>query len=140
LEPLLTDERLMRMDPLETVHEFLARIGARDLDRACELLAEEVEYDNVPMGKVFGPVAVKAFLEPIVAPGRVEDLDWVVHREAASGNIVMNERTDRFKLNGRWVDLPACGVFELDGRGKIALWRDYFDQAAVTEAFKDFAE
>jgi limonene-1,2-epoxide hydrolase len=45
----------------------------------------------------------------------------------------MNERVDRFhmKADGRWVEAPVMGVFELEG-GKIKAWRDYFDLAGFT--------
>jgi limonene-1,2-epoxide hydrolase len=36
-------------------------------------------------------------------------------------------------VNGKPVDLPAAGVFEMEG-GKIKVWRDYFDLATYTEA------
>ena len=121
------------MSPEETVNEFLARICRFDLDGACELVTDDVEYDNVPMGKQFGPQGIKDLLGPMV--GDMEAVDWVVHRQAATGNVVINERTDRFKVEGRWIELPVCGVFELDGKGRIALWRDYFDLATFTSAF-----
>jgi limonene-1,2-epoxide hydrolase len=50
-----------------------------------------------------------------------------VHHQAESPRgAVLNERTDRFKLDERWIELPVMGVFELRG-GKISAWRDYFD-------------
>ena len=54
----------------------------------------------------------------------------MVHRQTATGDVVMNERTDRFLVKGEWYDLPVAGVFELRD-GKIALWRDYFDMAMI---------
>jgi limonene-1,2-epoxide hydrolase len=38
----------------------------------------------------------------------------------------MNERTDRFLVDGRWVEIPIAAVFVVRD-GKVALWRDYFD-------------
>ena len=51
-------------------------------------------------------------------------------RELADDNLVMNERTDRFLVNGNWIELPVAGVFELRD-GRIALWRDYFDLETI---------
>ena len=113
------------MTPEETVNEFIARVLAKDLDGACELVAANLEYDNVPMGKNIGPDALKAFLNPMV--DSLDDVEFVIHRQTASGNIVMNERTDRFLANGTWLDLPVAGVFEVNDEGRIVLWRDYFD-------------
>ena len=42
------------------------------------------------------------------------------------GDLVLNERTDRFGKGDQWADLPVAGVFEVHD-GKITLWRDYFD-------------
>jgi limonene-1,2-epoxide hydrolase len=113
-------------DPVEAiVDEFIRRIVAKDLDGACELVAADVEYDNVPMGKNIGPDGIKAVLGALV--NEVETVEFVIHRQVARDNVVMNERNDRFFVNGSWMELPVMGVFEVDDDGKIALWRDYFD-------------
>jgi limonene-1,2-epoxide hydrolase len=124
------------MTPEETVDEFIARVVGLDLDAACELLTDDVEYDNVPMGKNIGPDALKAFLGGMGTG--VDEVQFVVHRQAASGDVVINERTDRFRVGERWFDLPVAGVFELRD-GKIALWRDYFDMAPVNEMLASFS-
>jgi limonene-1,2-epoxide hydrolase len=38
----------------------------------------------------------------------------------------MNERLDRFLVDGRWIEVPVAGLFRLRN-GRISLWRDYFD-------------
>ena len=119
------------MTPLETVNEFMTRFCAKDIDGACELVADDVEYDNVPIGKNHGPDGIKAF-----AGGMVEAFDsveFIVHREASTGNVVFNERTDRFVRGDRAWDIPVVGVFELGDDGAITLWRDYFDMAPANE-------
>jgi limonene-1,2-epoxide hydrolase len=124
------------MEPIETVRTFIARICAKDLDGACELVTDDVEYDNVPMGKQHGPAGIKELLGPLVAAGgSIEETDWVIHREAATGNVVMNERTDRFRVGDTWAELPVAGVFELAPDGRIALWRDYFDLPSFQTQF-----
>jgi len=119
------------MTPEETVDQFIARIVAKDLDGACELVSDDLEYDNVPMGKNLGPDGLKAFLAPLV--DGVDEVEFVVHRQTATGNVVMNERTDRFKVGEAWMDLPVTGVFEVNDDGRIVLWRDYFDLATMTD-------
>src|SRR5689334_5201970 len=123
--PMAVCEALGMMTPEETVNEFIRRVVSMDLDGACELVSSDVEYDNVPMGKNFGPEGIKAFLQPMV--DGLDEVQFVVHRQAGTGNTVINERTDRFRVGDNWLDLPVCGVFELNGSGKICLWRDYFD-------------
>jgi limonene-1,2-epoxide hydrolase len=118
------------MSAEDVVNEFIARIVALDLDGACELVADDLEYDNVPMGKNHGPEGLKTFLGAL-ATG-VSEVQFVVHRQAASGNLVLNERTDRFLVGERWIDLPVAGVFELRD-DRIILWRDYFDMGPVQE-------
>ena len=113
------------MTPEEIVDEFIRRVVAKDLDGACELVAAEVEYDNVPMGKNIGPDGIKAFLQPLV--DGLDEVEFVVHRQAATGNVVINERTDRFRVGEQWMDLPVAGIFEVSEEGLITLWRDYFD-------------
>lgn len=112
--------------PLETVNAFITALTDKRFDDALAMVADDVEYDNVPMGKNIGPDAMREVLVPMMSG--CEEVDWPVHREAATGNIVMNERTDRFKLPFGWVEVQVCGVFEVNEDGKITLWRDYFDE------------
>jgi limonene-1,2-epoxide hydrolase len=116
------------VSPLEVVHAFMAAAEKRDYDAAMELLADDVEYQNMPLPPVHGKAAVRQTLEALLA--LCTDSEWVVHRELAAGDLVMNERTDRFEMGGKWVDLPVAGVFELRD-GRIALWRDYFDLPTI---------
>jgi limonene-1,2-epoxide hydrolase len=99
------------------------------------MLTEDVEYQNMPIAAVTGREAVKEQLEALLAMGG--DSEWKVLRELADGDVVMNERVDRFELNGTWAELPVMGVFVLRD-GLIAEWRDYFDlqtiMTAITEA------
>lgn len=119
------------MDPAAVVSEFIRRLVANDLDGACELVTDDVEYDNVPMGKNYGPEGIKTVFAMMT--GMVDEVDFVTLRQLTSGNTVMNERVDRFRAGDRWMDLPVVGVFELDDAGKIALWRDYFDMATLSD-------
>ncbi len=121
------------MTPLETVRAFLAAAAARDYDTALPLLAEDVEYQNMPLPPVHGRDAVRETLEALMA--MCTAAEWITHRELADGELVMNERTDRFELHGRWVDLPVAGVFEVRG-GRITLWRDYFDLPTIMSAME----
>lgn len=125
------------MDPESTVTEFIRRVVALELASAGELVADDIEYDNVPVGKNFGREAMIAFLSGMVTD--FDEVEFVVHRQSADGNTVMNERSDRFRIGDTWIDLPVAGVFEIGDDGLISLWRDYFDlktftdqQAAVT--------
>lgn len=111
------------------VDSFIAAVCRKDLDGALALLADDVEYDNVPMRKVFGRSGVSDTLGPFVAG--CSAIDWVVHHQVAEGDVVMNERLDRFEMGGRWVEVAVAGLFVLRD-GLIVLWRDYFDLASFT--------
>ena len=115
-------------DALETVHAFLKAAATRDYDAALPMLTEDIEYQNMMLPPILGREAVRETLEMLL--GMCTDSEWVVHRELTDGELVMNERTDRFLLHGEWCDLPVMGVFELRD-GRIAKWRDYFDLPTV---------
>lgn len=119
------------MTSAETVHAFLRAAAKRDYATALPLLSDDVEYQNMMLPAVRGPAAVQETLEAMLA--LCTGSEWLVHRELSQEGLVMNERTDRFELNGSWVDLPVMGVFEVQD-GRIRLWRDYFDLATVTSA------
>jgi limonene-1,2-epoxide hydrolase len=125
------------MTPDETVTEFVRRLVAKDLDGACQLVTADVEYDNVPMGKNYGPEGIKSVLEAMVAG--VGEVEFVVHRQLAVDNVVMNERNDRFEVNGGWIDLPVAGIFEVNDDGLITLWRDYFDLPTLMNQMQELA-
>jgi limonene-1,2-epoxide hydrolase len=96
-----------------------------DFAGAGELVADDVEYDNVPIGKNLGRDALLKFLGAMM--GGVDEIVFETHRQVTAGNVVMNERTDTFRIGTQWIALPVVGVFELGEDGRIALWRDYFD-------------
>ena len=118
------------MTPLEIVEEFISALERKDIDSAISLLADDCEYDNVPMGKIFGSENVREFLGPMIE--NCSSVDWPVHRSSSSGNLVFNERLDRFEMGGNWIEIPVCGVWEVIDE-KITLWRDYFDLATYRD-------
>ncbi|HTN99953.1 MAG TPA: limonene-1,2-epoxide hydrolase family protein [Microthrixaceae bacterium] len=119
------------MTPEETVNEFIARVVSADFEGAAELVSDDLVYDNVPIGVAHGPQELKDFLVAMMAG--MDEVEFIVHRQCANGNIVMNERTDRFLVREEWIGLPVSGVFEVNDDGKIGLWRDYFDAATFFE-------
>jgi limonene-1,2-epoxide hydrolase len=122
------------MTPLETVNAFMTAAAKRDYDTALPLLTEDVEYQNMPIAPVKGRDAVKEQLEALLAMGT--DSEWKVLNEVTSGNMVMNERVDRFQLGGKWAELPVMGVFILRD-DLIAEWRDYFDLQTIMGQISD---
>ena len=106
---------------------FLASVVARDLDTAVTFLSEDVVYDNIPIGPVVGHDGVRGVLSGGITEA-ADQIEWVVRHQVAQGNVVMNERIDRFHINGNWLEIPVTGVFVLRDN-LISEWRDYFDLA-----------
>lgn len=125
------------MTPDETVTALVTACEARDLDAVCALVTDDIEYDNVPIGKNIGPDAMRAFLG--VMAGNVDEVQFVIHRQTVTGNVVMNERTDRFRVGDAWMDLKVAGIFEVNDAGQVTLWRDYFDMGEFNEQMQKLA-
>jgi limonene-1,2-epoxide hydrolase len=122
---------------LELVNTFMSAAASGDYDAALSLLAEDIEYQNMPLPAVTGRDAVRATLDALL--GMASESEWVVHREVSEGDVVMNERTDRFHVGDRWLELPVAGVFVVRD-GQIALWRDYFDLETIMKQMAPPAE
>jgi limonene-1,2-epoxide hydrolase len=112
-------------NPSDVVAAFIAAVEAMDVDAAVELLTEDVSYENVPVSPIVGKEAVRATLIGFLGPARA--VEWPVLREVVAGNVVVNERLDRFQIDDGWLELPVAGFFEVTDQGLISLWRDYFD-------------
>ncbi len=115
----------------ETVNAFLRAAAARDYDTALALVTDDVEYQNMMLPAVYGKAAVQETCDMLLSLCTASE--WLVHREVAAGDVVMNERTDRFEMNGVWTDLPVAGVFVLTD-GLISSWHDYFDLPTIMNA------
>ncbi|MDH4145133.1 MAG: nuclear transport factor 2 family protein [Acidimicrobiia bacterium] len=123
----------MATDAEQVVNSFIEAIGRKDQDAAMALVAEDCYYDNVPIGDMRGHEKMLEFLGPMFRSSG--PLQFEIVRQTASGNMVMNERIDRFVMKGREIGLPVAGVFEVND-GKITFWRDYFDNGMFMKALK----
>jgi limonene-1,2-epoxide hydrolase len=118
----------------DVVNEFIKAVTSGDRDRAGELLAEDLVYENIGFGPALAPAlptvnggaAALDFLAPM------QDAEWTVHRQQSFGNVVVNERTDRFTFGEAKIALPVAGIFEVVD-GKITFWRDYFETSVMNE-------
>lgn len=117
------------MTNLERFQAFVAAWERRDTDAVMAAMAQGVVYENVGLSLTRGREETRAFLAPFIA-GAAE-VEWIVHHaaEAADGS-VLTERTDRFLMGGKWLEIAVMGVFIFDADGLILAWRDYFDVAA----------
>lgn len=106
------------------VRDFCAAFARRDVDELLGYFTDDAVYHNIPFGPAQGTEAIRATLETFV-PGSPE-IEFEMRNIASSGGVVHTERIDRMTFDGRPVELPVAGVFELEG-GRITAWRDYFD-------------
>lgn len=116
------------MIPEQIVSAFIEAIERKDIEAAAAYLADSVSYENMPIKPVTGRDAVVKAINGFVGPA--SEVEWKVLRSVASGQVVVNERVDRFRIGDGWLELPCAGFFEIDDAGHITLWRDYFDLAS----------
>ncbi len=121
------------MNAEQVVNAFMAAFDRKDLNGALALVTDDCYYDNVPLGDMRGREKMREFLAPMM--GGNDPVKFEVLRQVASDKLVMNERIDRFVMNGKPVALPVSGVFEVVD-GKISFWRDYFDKGMFMKALK----
>ena len=114
----------------EIVEAFIDAFNRNDLERIMTFFTPDAVYHNMPMSPVKGTEAIRNVLKGFL--GMATEVKWTTHQIARAGNVVLTERTDAFRIGGRWVELPVMGVFEIDG-GKIRAWRDYFDLSTWTK-------
>lgn len=110
-------------NPIATVETFLNALQQRDYDTAEHALAQNLVYQNVGLPTIYGRHrAMKLFRS---MEGRA-GFEVKIHRSAADGAAVLNERTDALTFGPLRLQFWVCGVFEVHD-GRITLWRDYFD-------------
>lgn len=116
----------MQPDPENetTVLAFCAAFARRDVDEVLGFFADGAVYHNIPFAPARGAEEIRAVLDAFV-PGS-PSIEFDVRHVASAGPVVFTERVDRMTFDGRDVELPVAGVFEL-ADGKITAWRDYFD-------------
>jgi limonene-1,2-epoxide hydrolase len=114
-----------QQDDLAVVADFIDAFNAIDVDRVMAHFHADAVYHNMPMAPVSGTEAIRGVIEGFT--GLATEIDWQVrHAASPAPGVVLNERVDRFLIQGQWLELPVMGTFEL-ADGKITAWRDYFD-------------
>jgi limonene-1,2-epoxide hydrolase len=114
---------------IDLIRRFCAEWAAPDVAKIVSYFTDDAVYHNMPIQPVQGKDAIKGMIEQFMTP--FERCDWQVTHIAASGDVVLTERIDRF-IGEKDVALPVMGAFEIKD-GKIAAWRDYFDLGAWTK-------
>lgn len=113
------------MTPNEkTIRDFIAAWSRLNVEELVGYFTDDGVYHNMPMQPVKGREALKQFIGGFLSGW--SKTEWEILTLVAASDTVIAERVDRTVANGKKIDLPCCGVFEMRG-GKIAVWRDYFD-------------
>ena len=116
----------------DLIDRFVAAWKRLNVNEIMGFFSEDAIYTNIPIDPPNeGKEAIRKTIEGFV--GMATAIEFVVHHTAENpaAGLVMNERTDRFRVGDRWVEARVMGVFEIRD-GKISAWRDYFDLAEFT--------
>ncbi len=112
------------MDAQAKVSALMQAFDNKNIDAVAACFAPNAIYHNIPMEAVQGVEAIRGSLAPFM--GMASEIRFEVLHSSANGNVVMNERVDRFKIGEKWLAIKVMGVFEV-GENGITAWRDYFD-------------
>ena len=119
-------------DNVQTIKDFIAAWSNLDSDELVGYFSEDGIYYNMPTQPVQGKEQLKQFIGSFIS--NWTKTNWDTLNIIGEGDVVIAERLDRTEVGDIKVDLPCCGVFEME-EGKIKVWRDYFDMGTYTKAF-----
>ena len=118
------------MNAIEIVDAFLHAYWHQQHERTLALATEDFLWLNMPYPKLRiegrGALREVLYAPNMGYPEPVEEGHHVVGLVMSRGDEVMQERVDRFKVRGTWMDIPCNGIWRVRD-GRIALWKDYFD-------------
>ncbi len=115
----------------QIIRDFIAAWSRLDADELVGYFTEDGIYHNIPIDPVQGTDALRGFIKAFLA--NWSKTDWEIVTLIVQGDTVVAERMDRTVADGKPVNLPCVGVFEMRD-GKIAVWRDYFDMGTYANA------
>lgn len=116
----------------ELIDRFVAAWKRLNIGEIMGFFSEDAVYTNIPIDPPNeGKEAIRKTIEGFI--GMATAIEFVVHHTAENpaAGVVMNERTDRFRVGDKWIEARVMGVFEIRD-AKIVAWRDYFDLAEFT--------
>jgi len=120
----LNQRGAIAMNAQDRVTALMQAFDNKNIEGVVASFAPNAIYHNIPMEAVQGVEAIRGSLAPFM--GMASTIRFEVLHSTANGNIVMNERIDRFKIGEKWLAIAVMGVFEVGEQG-ITAWRDYFD-------------
>ncbi len=120
--------QMITTDPATTVQAFFAALEDRAVKQALALADDRIVWRNTSLPTVKGTMVGRLL--------RGMDKDWMgfradFHNVAATGDVVMTERTDYLRVGPLEIDFWVCGTFRVGPDGRIVLWHDYFSWTNV---------
>lgn len=117
---------------VDLVVTFLEFLAAGEVDRAIDLLSEDVQYTNVSLPTIRGRERVRRLGHATFdRPGTGFEVHF--HAVVADDGVVLTERTDVMIYRRLRMQFWVYGRFEVKG-GEITVWRDSFDWLNTTGA------
>jgi limonene-1,2-epoxide hydrolase len=118
------------MTPEEVVRAELTALASLDIDQIMAYLADDATFlPGFTFPTYSGHIEIREAMEGFLKVMTKCDIEIV--NLAVADNVVLTERVDRLIFDGKPVDAPGVGAFEVSG-DKITAWRDYFYLAADT--------
>ena len=116
------------MDPEQVVRDFFRLLALPDTKAAVALLDDEVVWRNTGLPTIKGRRVGGMLLD---AEARGLTVDITIHHAAATGDVVLTDRTDVLR-KGKWqTSFWVRGTFEVR-EGKITVWDDAFSWVDFT--------
>ncbi|ANZ37773.1 hypothetical protein BBK82_18615 [Lentzea guizhouensis] len=119
-------------NPSEVVLALLRATETLDEAAVVRHMGEKVVWRNMPFPAARGKKTVERHLG--LMNRAVTGVEVRVHHIAATGNVVLTQRTDVIRRGGFEAAFWVCGTFVVKD-GKVVLWRDHYDHAYVAGAF-----
>jgi limonene-1,2-epoxide hydrolase len=117
----------------QVIRDFIAAWSRLDVEELVQYFCEDGVYHNMPTQAVAGHAALRPYIAAFLKGWT--STEWDVLNLASSGDVVFAERLDRTVVGDKPVNLPCCGVFEMQD-GRIKVWRDYFDIGTYVAALR----
>src|SRR6266478_1571232 len=114
----------MTTSPEKIVRDFCDAWSRKNIDELMSFFDADAVYHNIPVSAVRGAEAIRAAF--LGFADLMDTINIEMLAIASNGNLVFTERVDRFRWQGKALDLSVAGVFEVRD-GKIVAHRDYFD-------------
>jgi len=111
---------------IQIVTDMLNSVLAGNMAETVKYLSDDVVYHNLPWEPVSGHAGVRKVLDPFVEGPHCALKKMDIHHSAATGDVVMNARSELWERAGVSVMLPVAGVFTVRD-GLITRWDDYWD-------------